>query len=124
MPGRNRGKAAPQGSCRKPVRGSVDQIGWNHMAARELAVVHIIARTGQLPGKPSAATLNRQNLVLVAVANEDPGLASGLSGRGKARGEGQDMPEELAVGETDRESIGSPVGEPSDSHVARVIRPL
>src|SRR5215212_5935742 len=92
------------------------------MAAVELPVSHVVAGAPEPGDDPAAAPLDRQHAVARAVGDEEARGAHLPRRRHKARREGQDVGEEVAVADPQGERVGGPVGEPPDGQAAAIHR--
>src|ERR671920_2350141 len=89
------------------------------MSPVKLAVEHLVAATLQLRDDPAAAAVYRQYPIARAVGDEDARRA-GLPGRRhEPRRESDHVPEEVTIGEPQREGVGGPVRETPYGHVLR-----
>lgn len=79
--------------------------------AVELFVGDIVSGAVELGNEEAATVIDRKDLVLAAVGDKDAGIAF-LTGRSdEAGGEGEDVGEEVAVGDANREGVRGAVGE-------------
>src|SRR6185312_5786747 len=86
------------GPVEKPGQPLVNDGGRDLVAALELAIPHPIAPAPQRWNQPAAAAVDRKDLVGNAVRDEDDGCAGWPSRNEKARREGQQVGEAVAVG--------------------------
>jgi hypothetical protein len=92
------------------------------MAAVELAVIHVVARLAQGRHEAAAARIDRQHAVRHPVRDEDLRRPVGLDRGREARREGEDVAEQLAVRDPDRERVGRPVREAPDRDAGGIDR--
>ena len=90
------------------------------MGTIELSMLHVIACTGELRGNPSAAMLDGQDLVVCAMRDEQAWQALPSCRGHKARGEGDDVREQVTVCKAERERIRGAIREAPDHHTCRV----
>src|SRR5688572_31218392 len=84
------------------------------MRAVELAIGYLVTRLFERRNEPPAGRGNRQDLVLLAMRDEDPRPAVRLACGDEARRKGQDVREQIAVVETERQRVGRAVREAAD----------
>ncbi len=90
------------------------------MKAVKLLVSHLIASVLKPRHKATAAPLDGQHVVPFAVGNEQSRRANLVCGGHKAGGEGDRVGKQVAIGEANREGVGSTIGETRDRHSAWV----
>lgn len=90
--------------------------GW----AIEFAVADIVAGALRLRDDPAAALLHREDLIAGAVRDEEARAVPPRGRRHASRREGEDVTEQVAVGDPDRERVGGAVGEAADRQARRV----
>src|SRR5918997_643461 len=61
--------------CGEPVRGLASDLGWDHVAALELPVAHLVAGVLEPGDDSAAAAVDRQPPVPCSVGDEDPRAA-------------------------------------------------
>ena len=92
------------------------------MTTVELPIVHVIPRFSQFLCQPAPAAFDRQNSVLVAVTDENPGLADVMRGLCEAWREGENVAKQIAIHESHGERIGCTIREPGYGDAACIDR--
>jgi hypothetical protein len=81
-----------------------------------------VARVLELRDDPAAGDVDRQDVVCLAVGDEDARPALGAAGNGEARGERDHVREQAAVVEPERQRVRGAVGEAADCELLLVHR--
>ena len=84
------------------------------MPALELSIAHLVAGLAQFGHEPAATGMDRQHAVARAVGEEQAGATAAPCRRRKPGREGENVREQVAVGQAEGERVGSPVREPAD----------
>src|SRR6476469_6126069 len=105
----------------KPFESFASNLGRHRVRAVELAKFHIVAGLFERRDQAAATGIDRQDLVLCAVRDEDARRAILLdAARDEARREGHDRFKQVAIGYAETQGNGRTVGEAADSDLARI----
>src|SRR5918997_1022840 len=96
--------------------------GRNHVAAFELAVAYLVSGAFEPGEDPAAAGVDWEPPVPGAVRDEDSRRALLARRRQKPRREGEHVREKVAVGQSEREGVGGPIGVAPYADARRIDR--